>query len=99
MTDMNKSSPTWHGTTALTPNGNTRQVISSQAGGPLGLNLTMDELTHSAYDLTSGVTSVFSQHTTHLSVPNLTTNNVTYVAPDLSRNVFSHDLMAVTGDE
>ena len=56
MTDMNKSSPTWHGTTALTPNGNTRQVISSQAGGPLGLNLTMDELTHSAYDLTSGVT-------------------------------------------
>ena len=56
MTDMNKSSPTWHGTTALTPNGNTRQVISSQAGGPLGLNLTMDELTHSAYDLSSGVT-------------------------------------------
>ena len=43
--------------------------------------------------------SVFSQHTTHLSVPNLTTNNVTYVAPDLSRNVFSHDLMAVAGDE
>ena len=43
--------------------------------------------------------SVFSQHTTHLSVPNLTTNNVTYVAPDLARNVFSNDLMAVTGDE
>ena len=49
--------------------------------------------------LTVNFPSVFPQHTTHLSVPNLTTNNVTYVAPDLSRNVFSHDLMAVTGDE
>ena len=85
--------------------GHTRHLITQGGAlgalgpGPGALNLTMDELTHSAYDLTSGVTSVFSQHTTHLSVPNLTTNNVTYAAPDLARNVFSHDLMAVTGDE
>ena len=74
MTDVSKSSPTWHGNTAITPAlspngednsrlwplnkvplciaGNTRQLITP-AGG---LNLTMDELTHSAYDLTSGVT-------------------------------------------
>jgi len=91
MTDVSKSSPTWHGTTALTPNGNTRHLISP-AGG---LNLTMDELTHSAYDLSNGMTSVFSQHTTHLSVPNLTTNNAN--ATDLSRNMFSQEFM--TGDE
>ena len=30
-----------------------RQLITAQPGG---LNLTMDELTHSAFDLTSGVT-------------------------------------------
>jgi len=93
MTDVSKSSPTWHGTTPLTPNGNTRHLISP-AGG---LNLTMDELTHSAYDLSNGMTSVFSQHTTHLSVPNLTSNNANATGSDLSRNMFSQEFM--TGDE
>ena len=54
------------------------------------LNNSAEEFDDDSY-LT--VPSVFSQHTTHLSVPNLTTTNVTYAAP------FSHDLMAVTGDE
>merc|ERR1719223_1274498 len=54
--DVSKTSPTWNGTTTLSPNGNS-QLITAQPGG---LNLTMDELTHSAFDLTSGVTSVFS---------------------------------------
>ena len=82
MTDVSKSSPTWHGNTAITPAltpngeeykiavrpqgnpnvtciaGNTRQLITP-AGG---LNLTMDELTHSAYDLNSGVTRYKYNH-------------------------------------
>lgn len=94
--DVSKTSPTWNGTTTLSPNGN-RQLITAPPGG---LNLTMDELTHSAFDLTSGVTSVFSQHTTHLSVPNLTTNNANASfqgQPDMSRNMFGHEFM--TGDE
>lgn len=93
--DVSKSSPTWNGTTTMSPNGN-RQLITQ----PGGLNLTMDELTHSAYDLTSGVTSVFSQHTTHLSVPNLTTNNANASfqgQQDVSRNMFGHEFM--TGEE
>lgn len=108
MADVSKSSPTWHGTQTLTPNGNSHHltmspvsVVSGVSGGGNvpGLNLTMDELTHSAYDLTGGVTSVFSQQhtTTHLSVPNLTSNNVNYSGGDLSRPVFSHEFM--TGDE
>ena len=66
--DVSKSSPTWNGTTTMSPNGESlcvypsfthhesgnRQLITQP--GPGGLNLTMDELTHSAYDLTSGVT-------------------------------------------
>jgi len=97
----------WQGSSGLSPyppSINTSQVVPDISPDLAALNLNMEELSQSAYDLSSGVQNgSFLAQMSHFSVPNLSSgygHNHELSASqshDLSRNFLGHNLM--TGDD
>jgi len=77
----------------------TSQVVPDISPDLAALNLNMEDLTQSAYDLSSGVpASVYMAQLSHFSVPNLSSSHHRYdQSHDLSSNMLGHNLM--TGDD
>ena len=91
-------SPTGNGT-----NMNNTQVVPEISTELAALNLNVEDLTQSAYDLSSGVPGgVYMAQLSHFSVPNLSSNHLGYPhqydlsssqSHDLSRHMDSHHFM------
>ena len=79
------------------------QVVPDISPDLAALNLNMEDLTQSAYDLSTGVPGgVYMAQLSHLSVPNLSSNHHGYghrydlsssQSHDLSRDLLGHNLM------
>eukprot|EP00092_Neocalanus_flemingeri_P021558 GFUD01023381.1.p1 GENE.GFUD01023381.1~~GFUD01023381.1.p1 ORF type:complete len:674 (+),score=261.61 GFUD01023381.1:337-2358(+) len=88
-------------------NMNNTQVVPEISTELAALNLNMEDLTQSAYNLSSGVPGgVYMAQLSHFSVPNLSSNHLGYAhqydlsssqSHDLSRHMGGQDLM--TGDD
>ena len=94
------------GTSAYTPTSTSTQVVPDISPDLAALNLNMEDLTQSAYDLSTGVpSSVYMAQLSHFSVPNLSSNHYGYghqydlsssQSHDLSRDMLGHNLMTGT---
>ena len=82
---------------------NTTHVVPEISTEMAALNLNLEDLTQSAYDLSSGGPGgVYMAQLSHFSVPNLSSNHLSYghqydlsisQSHDLSRDMFGHQLM------
>jgi len=106
------SNGNWIQNTGYSPTGNGNNIINNMNNTHVvpeistemaALNLNMDDLTQSAYDLSScGPGGVYMAQLSHFSVPNLSSNHLSYghqydlsssQSHDLSRDMFGHQLM------
>eukprot|EP00090_Calanus_glacialis_P003058 TRINITY_DN12211_c0_g1_i2.p1 TRINITY_DN12211_c0_g1~~TRINITY_DN12211_c0_g1_i2.p1 ORF type:complete len:671 (-),score=235.83 TRINITY_DN12211_c0_g1_i2:322-2334(-) len=88
---------------AYTPTNMNTQVVPDISPDLAALNLNMEDLTQSAYDLSTGVPGgVYMAQLSHFSVPNLSSNHHGYghrydLSSSQSHDMLGHNLM--TGDD